>query len=284
MKIFAPNVLVIGDTIFAGERDAVGKPNAKRAAALYEDQVLKLLSPITSTPFGNEWLEIVGNNKEPVVIVPSTDTSDAVTQTFANDATKPNRLADGMARGFLVPGDLGNGAGMIVGFGVGTASRIKFNPAAVSGTASGAVLLVHEVTHAYRTASGRFAPAPMAGLIDPQRLRLNPDLGFRFPNWEEFLAVVVENVFAAELGHGSLRLNWNAHNNAVAVNWAVHNQMFGGSPPPGATDSQNFAKDFRPAFEVMREIEKPLYNAMCASAAWFNPVRDHDNAIWNHRQ
>ena len=160
MQMFAPNVMVVGDTIF-DLQDATGRPNPPAAAARYEAEVMAMRGKIKAQPFGARWLDITGNNAEPIVIVPTTATNDAVAQTFANIPEKPNRQADALARGFS-PDATGRG----------TPVRVKFSTTALAGGltgASGEVLLIHELTHAYRSASGRFSPLPMVGLVGPGR-------------------------------------------------------------------------------------------------------------------
>ncbi len=273
MQMFAPNVLVVGDRIYDLD-DGAGKPNAPAAAARYEAEVIALRAKIQAQPFGARWYDIIGNNKEPIVIVPTTATNQAVAQTFENVKEKPNRLADSMARGFTDPSidpKIGPGSG------AGTPIRVKFNTAAVvgsmAGAASGEVLLMHELTHAYRSAGGRFTPIPMAGLVNPDRLRGNPDLARRFPDWEEWFAVVVENVFAAETGKPILRAHWDLLFPATATSPAYF--KFWNIPTVGTkTDSEEFAEDYRPAVLRIPSVESALFHAMAASSAWFNPVRD----------
>jgi hypothetical protein len=278
MQLFGPNVLVVGDTLFAGTDDPVGKPNAPSAAAQYEREIIQMRDQIGTTPFGAAWLEIVANNREPITIVPSSDTSNAVAQTFPNDPVKPNRSADALASGVSVDGVSGSGRG--------TPIRVKFNTQASAGAglnqARGAVLLVHEMTHAYRSASGRYNPIPMDGLVDPQRLRANPDIKRRFPDFEELLAIVVEDVFAADQGGKILRTNWDILFPSFATDPAYF-KFWGISEPPGGTDSENFAAEYRPAMRRIREVEKPLADAMLASRAWFNPLRDYIESLFASR-
>ena len=267
MQMFAPNVMVVGDTIF-DLQDATGRPNPLAAAARYEAEVMAMRGKIKAQPFGARWLDITGNNAEPIVIVPTTATNDAVAQTFANIPEKPNRQADALARGFS-PDATGRG----------TPVRVKFSTTALAGGltgASGEVLLIHELTHAYRSASGRFSPAPMVGLVAPARPSV--DVVKRFPDWEEWLSVVVENVFAAESGKSILRGNWDILFPSILTSPAYF--KFWSIPTVGTkTDSQTFAEDYAPAILRMMQIEPDLYRAIRASNAWFNPVRDYENRM-----
>jgi hypothetical protein len=273
MQLFAPNVLVVGDRIYELD-DAVGKPQSQALAGKYETEVIALRARILAQPFGARWFDIVGNNKEPIVIVPTTATNQAVAQTFENVKEKPNRLADSLAKGFSDPSIP---AGVGPGTGAGTPVRVKFNTAAsvgsMAGAASGEVLLMHELTHAYRSAGGRFAPTPMAGLVNPQRLRGNPDLAKRFPDWEEWFAVVVENVFAAESGRHILRAHWDLLFPATATSPAYF-QFWNIGTVGSRTDSEEFADDYAPAVRQIASLEPKLFSAMVGSNAWFNPVRD----------
>lgn len=274
MQIFAPNIFVIGDEIF--ELDSPqGKPNPAAAARQYESEIMALRAKIKTQPFGARWLEIVGNNVEPISIVPASSTRDAVAQTFPNIPQHSDRLADAQARGFSPQAT-----------GRGTPIRVKFNLAtsvgSMAGAASGEVLLMHELTHAYRSASGHFAPVSMAGLIEPQRQRANPQLVHRFPDFEEWLAVVVENVFAAESGRSILRTHWDVLHPASATSPAYF-EFWNISTVGKQTDSQEFAEDYRPAILHMQRVEPALFSAMQASRAWFNPVRDYVESLLARR-
>lgn len=258
MQFAAPNILVIGDTIY--EMDAAtGKPNPPAAAAKYESEIMNLIRKIKDLKFGAMWLDIVGNSPEPIVIVPTTTTNNAEAQTFANIPERPNRLADAS-----------NGRG--------TPGRVKFNPQAnlgfTTGGVSGEVLLVHELTHAYRSATGRFSPLPMKDLVNPDSLKSNMDLARRFPNWEEWFAIVVENVFASSAGKTMLRTNWDTLLPSFATNPGYF-KFWGISTVGTRNDSQQFAHDYRPAIARIQQAEPRIFRAMEATQAWFNPVRDY---------
>ena len=75
MKLFAPDIFVIGDTIYDLE-DAVGRPNPPALAAKCEADVMGMRQKIQDTKSGAQGLEIVGNNVEPIVIVLTTATND----------------------------------------------------------------------------------------------------------------------------------------------------------------------------------------------------------------
>jgi len=270
MQMFAPNVMVIGDSIYE-INEVAGKPNPPAAAKRYELEVMAMREKIKGQPFGARWLDIIGNNAEPIVIVPTTATNEAVAQTFANIKEKPNRMADATAAGFT-PDATGRG----------TPIRVKFNTAALVGGLMGAaaeVLLMHELTHAYRSASGRFRPTPMAALVAPRR---PSDVAKRFPDWEEWFAVVVENVYAAETGRSLLRGNWDILFPSTLTSPA--NFKFWNIPGAGAkSDSQTFMEDYRPAVQLIQRLEPKLFNAMRDSQAWFNPVRDFVNDLLSRR-
>lgn len=267
MQMFAPNVMVVGDRIYEID-DATGRPNPAAAAARYEAEVMAMRGKIAAQPFGARWLEATGNNVEPIVIVPTTATNEAVAQTFANIKERPNRAADALAAGFS-PDATGRG----------TPVRVKFNTGASVGGLTGPsaeVLLIHELTHAYRSASGRFSPLPMVGLVGPGRAA--SDVARRFPNWEEWLSVVVENVFAAESGKSILRGNWDILYPSILTSPAYF--KFWDIPTVGSkTDSQTFAEDYGPAIQRMLQVEVPLYRAVRPSNAWFNPVRDFEQRL-----
>ena len=77
----------------------------------------------------------------------------------------------------------------------------------------------------------------------------------RFPDWEEWFAVVVENVFASEAGKSILRTNWNLLTPSSATNPAYF--KFWDIPTTGTqTDSQKFARDYRPAVARILQVER----------------------------
>lgn len=273
MQMFAPNVMVSGAEIF-GIDDAKGNPNPPAQALKYENEIMTLRSQIKAQPFGAAWLEIVGNNPQPIMIVPTTSTNDAVAQTFPNTPDHPNRMADAQARGFDATST-----------GKGTPIRLKFNPAALVGGfggVSGAALLMHEMTHAYRSACGNSAPVPMSGLVNPVRLRANAEIVARFPNWEEWFAIVVENVFSAEDGKSIVRTNWDILHPSFATS-PEYFKFWGIGNFDKQTDSQQFADDYRPAIARMRQVEGSIYAAIRSSRAWFNPVRDYIDLLFSTR-
>ncbi|MBM4074084.1 MAG: hypothetical protein FJ267_00385 [Planctomycetes bacterium] len=258
MKMFAPNVLVIGDTIYDIGKPG-GRPNPAPAATKYETEVMTLRQQIVEFPFGQAWLNIVGNNPQPIIIVPTTETNNAAAETFENIAEHPDREADAMN-------------------GKGTPSRVKFNTSASlgfqTGGVQGAVLLVHEMTHAYRAARGRVTVAPMAGLVNAESLQRNSELARRFPDWEEWFAIVVENVFASETGLKILRTNWDVQLPSFSTD-PYYFKFWGISTIGTRNDSQQFAFDYRPAIARIHQLEPALFSAMKASNGWFNPVRDY---------
>jgi len=266
MKIVAPNMFVIGDEIFDLEAP-VGRPNPPMAAARYEAAVEGLFQKIKAQPFGAAWLEIVGNNREPIIIVPSTATDNAAAQTLPNIPQRPNRTADAQN-------------------GTGTPGRVKFNPAAnlgfASGGVSGEVLLVHEVTHAYRAANGRVTPLPMNQFVNPDSLKLNLDLARRFPDFEEWLALVIENVFASQAGKTMLRTNWDITRPSFVTDPKFFT-FWGISTVGTRNDSQQFAHDYRPGIQHIQSVEPRLFRAMESTQAWFNPVRDYVAQVMSSR-
>lgn len=276
MKVFGPNVFVVGDTIFQNADDADGRPNPPAASDRYEAAVMALHNQIEASPFGADWLEIVSNNVEPIVIVPMVDTRDALTQTFRNDPQKPHRAADAAAPGS--PTKDGPGTGL------GTPIRLKFNPAAIVGggfgKVGGAVLLVHEMTHAYRSSNGRYARVSMSGLVDQQRYLGCRDIAVRFPDWEEWFAVVCENVFATETGAHIVRANWDTKYPVSLHDPGIRN-FFGTGP---VNECRDFAADYRPAIARMLQLEPKIYVAIRRSKAWFNPAREYESFLLDRRR
>src|SRR5262249_1302732 len=119
------------------------------------------------------------------------------------------------------------------------------------------------------------SPALMTTLVAPGR---SSDVAKRFPNWEEWLSVVVENVYAAESGKSLLRGNWDVLFPSTLTSPAYY--KFWDIPGVGSkTDTETFAEDYAPAIARMRQLEPLLYQAIRASNAWFNPVRDYERQL-----
>jgi len=261
MEFVGPNVFVDGTTVSGPAR----RPNSEAQRAAYESKVVKVWNKIHGVAFGRAFLDIISNNPNPIVIAPSRDLENA-------DATALNS-ARGFAPGANMPGPNGTVAG--TGLGGGSTTVVHFNPDGKFSGIGADVTLLHEMLHAYRKACGRWNMLPM----DPFVNSTNPrGERMRFENWEEWFSVVAEGVYGSEAGATSVRV---AHSRILAMLVALKPS----GPPVSAwggtqqTDSQIFAGRYRPAILRILEQEPQIYAAMRNSTAWFNPVRDFEDAL-----
>lgn len=253
MQFFAPNIVVDGSHI----------PN-KAAQERYEASVLRVRDTIEQAPFGKEFLELVGNNREPIVIAPAPNRNAA--------QARPLNALKAAAKGADVKFRDGTSK---PGLGAGSMAVVDFNPAGNFEGISADVTLVHELVHAWRQARGRWKAAPMSDFVDAADPKKIASAKSDFENWEEFLAVVVEGVYAAQSGAGSVRIS-----HSIMAFWrampSAPQQPNIYNPAP-LTDSQRFAQNYRRALIAIMGEELELYRLMLNAKAWFNPVRDMAN-------
>lgn len=253
MQLFAPNIIVDGSHI----------PN-KGAQERYESSVIRVRDKIGQAPFGKDFLELVGNNREPIVIAPAPNRNAA--------QARPLNAQKAFAQGADVKFRDGTSK---PGLGTGSMAVVDFNPAGDHEGISADVTLVHELVHAWRQARGRWKAASMSEFVDASDPKKVSSAKSDFENWEEFLAVVVEGVYAAQAGAGSVRVS-----HSIMAFWRAMPSLpqkpdiF--NPVP-LTDSQRFAQTYRRALIAIMSEELDLYRLMLNAKAWFNPVRDMAN-------
>jgi len=263
MKLFAPNVIVMGDKLFSISR-AQSRASTPAEAERFETAIMAIRDKITATAFGRKFLDIIGNNKQPIAIVPAVETDNALTQansgTDASSADFSKTTADGT---------------IAFGSGRGSMTRIFINPFGTFEDVGVERTLVHELTHAYRQARGRWRPASMTQFV------LSPPhpatVLMSFPDWEEWFGVVVEGVWASEAGASKVR---------IAQQRGVFFMTFAerpSGPSPWAPDekpinpSDRFAERYDRAITRILMEESDLYFAMKSSRGWFNPIKVHSD-------
>src|SRR5262245_47713587 len=116
MKLFAPNIIVMGNKTFAVSR-GLSRDSSPVEAERFEKAVMALRDKITATTFGQKFLDLIGNNKEPIAIVPAIETNNAVTLSSGG--------MDAFAADFSKTTDDGE---IVFGSGRGAMTRIFFNP------------------------------------------------------------------------------------------------------------------------------------------------------------
>lgn len=260
------NVFVVSDNF----------PN-KIAGAAYEKSVIATVEKIRKSPFGAAVFDLFSAAPKKIFIAaaPNKDVADA----HARNATDA----------FEAGKQFFNAAGEEkYGTGAGSDVVIDFNPAGNFRGMGADATLLHEMTHAWRQARGKWNTEHMTRFVNPEAFKENPgdnpDLkgrkmmvvmrleDTRFENWEEFIAVVVEGIYRAQTGATSVR---KSHGDTM-FNFAYKSDpktpnVF--NPMP-MTDSQLFAERYRPALIKILNDDQEFYKILLKADAWFNPVRD----------
>ncbi|MGH7842309.1 MAG: hypothetical protein ACREQT_12425, partial [Candidatus Binataceae bacterium] len=164
---------------------------------------------------------------------------------------------------------------MLLGTGLGSPTVVHFNPQGTFHGIPADATLLHELLHAYRKSRGRWAQLAMAPFVASGTTN-------DFENWEEFFSVVAESIYRAEGGALSVRMThqlWFWFATAVKPSGPT-GTAWGGNPQ---TDSQRFAGKFAPAIGRILDQEPEIYRIIRTSTAWFNPVRDREDALFSSR-
>ena len=250
MQVLVPSIEIDGKFI----------PNAA-ARDNYERSVMAVGAKIKSVPFGQAFLDLIANTPNKIVIAPAPDRNQV--DTHALDATHA------FAPGFGFTNDKGV---QFQGAGGGSVTVIDYTPTGNFKGISADTTLIHELCHAWRQARGVWKPLPITNFFDDDAIK-NPLMErFRFPNWEEFLGVVVEGLYSSESGSPTARTTQGDFGLFFAMRSTPQKpNIF--NPLP-MTDSQIFAEKFRRALIRIMSEELDLYRLMLVSRGWFNPVRD----------
>ena len=260
---------------FEGDKIWVdGGPMGNKAAGdAYEREILAIHDKIAGVQFGRVVLEIVSKTSNLIGILHGKKGAAPGARSLAG--------ADAWADGFEI--SLPDGT-KVRGTGKGGPATIILDPRGDLGGMPPDVTLVHELIHAWREANGRWKPTSMFDLVSlPAARELDggdkandPRAKFakRFENWEEFLALVVEGVYASQQGAKSVRTAQNGPFASLFMAMNTPRQTPSPWNPVPLTDSQRFAELYRPAIIRIMSEELTLYKAMLAADAWFNPVRD----------
>ena len=259
--IFGPNVFVDG-TLVSGPSKT---PNSETDRKRYEDAVIAVRDRIQQTAFGTKLLALLCNPPEPIVIAQSRSVTNASAAIQKNDGS-------GFAAGFPIVNK--QGAQIGTGTGAGSLSVLKFDPAIRNPDTT----LLHELLHAYRQASGRWSPLPMASFVNPSLIKNPMTEQLLFKHWEEWFSVLAEAIYGAESGRTSVRV---VHSPdfpllvALRPTAPLKNVLH----PDAQTDSEIFAQRYGLAIRRVLNEEEKIFWAMYDSQTWFNPVLD-----WSKQQ
>jgi NleD-like pathogen effector protein (putative zinc metallopeptidase) len=222
----------------------------RRDVRSYKDDVLKQLDPIKGCGTGKALLNEIGRTNGTVSIRPYWNWSDPI-----NAEAKPANRQDATARNAPVtPGAILN-----VGTGQGTNSTVEYTPAmwgkngAAKTDAPGYdadEIIFHEMVHASRQ---------LRGIQEGIRVR-------DYDNMEEYLAVVVTNIYMAHKGKTKLA---GDHDKGTLKD------------PDHFLDT---IQDRRfPPRDLMRKL-RAGQNAFYADLAQFGPPRPWFNPVWQFEQ
>jgi hypothetical protein len=261
MTIFGPNVFVDGTLISRTSKT----PNSEADRKRYENAVIAVRDRLQQTSFGAKMLELLSNPLETIVIAQSRSLTNASAEIVKNDGS-------GFAAGF----PLVNRQGQSVGTGTGTPalSVLKFDPAIKNPDTA----LIHELLHAFRQASGRWNPLPMASFVNPALIK-NPLTEQRlFNDWEEWFSVLAEGIYGAESGRTSVRVAHSPDFPLLVATPSVGSKK-NALHPDAQTDSEIFAERYGLAIRRLLNEEEKVFWLMYDSPTWFNPVLD-----WSKQQ
>jgi hypothetical protein len=279
-------IRIDGRRFFRLPRTAVGAPQPAHLNPNpneYEASTSAVLSLIARRATGRIVLGLLPPLSRTLTIVPSTNNMNA--------GASPLVTERAFGRGApVLTGDNGqavNGPNgrPLLGVGGGAEVRLLFNhwnlnprnSAFVSvGTTPDEVLL-HEIVHAFRQMSGRLTNQPT---------------GTSFGNEDEFLAVIVADIYASEGGATGLRATHNVRlprsirpNNDLRTRGALGSlavssqgamfdmpDLLRGAAP---ALEETFATQHRAIFDRLRSQESALFTQLATVPAHFNPIRVH---------
>jgi hypothetical protein len=158
----------------------------------------------------------------------------------------------------------------IRGFGTGSDARVFFSPGNVAAQADSAgQMLLHELVHAMRSMKGHFVANPTN---DP------------FVNDEEFIAIVVEDIFQSVAGRISIRTVHTLPGSMRGVLQTVAGQaivtnpfraMGGSNSPAAPTLAQTYAREHHRQLQTFVMHERNFAYRLGQIQCDFNPVREY---------
>ncbi|MBX3568998.1 MAG: hypothetical protein KF914_13130 [Rhizobiaceae bacterium] len=277
MTVLFRNLTIEGSLVYrfplhTRDQPTVVRHNTDAAARQYETGVLARLVAMGGRATGQVVLGALSRVSRPIFLVPSSSDENAGAIPVNVQASRP-------AGAPVYSNDRGdrflqNGR-PVIGTGGGSPVVVLFNPhdlqvgdrrhrrTVVGGSAE--EVLLHELVHAYRMGCGTMtsAPGPRFG-------------GEVFGNDDEFLAILVANIFSSESGSTALRGSHGGGMWRGALGAAV-SLMMDAALPFGAdarTLSQRFAEEYRNRLVPLRTSEAALFAGLARINAHFNPVRD----------
>jgi hypothetical protein len=205
------NIIIDGDEFTKGILGLDWFPSsASRMAKInYENGVLSQLNAILSSTTGRVLIhEIASRSSKTMFIRPYHATPETGT---CNATASPTDLAAATLRGTTALDGQGNlpapGRPRTIGTGDGSDSVVNYNPSTFQTGSSCAVgpgatpdeILLHEMVHGSRQMAGRSVRERVLG---------NPNMD----NYEEFVAIVVSNIYRSERGVPQLRSDHRGFN------------------------------------------------------------------------
>ena len=255
----------------------IGPPNPH--ALTYESRVVRVLRQIHSNAAGAILLQQIGSVRGRVTTIRP------LVREFQS-ITSPVSPLRSMVAGIPAYNEAGlarDHGQVIFGLGGGSDVRIFFSPETFShglaGTTPDAVLC-HELFHALRSMQGR------------QQIR--PTFN-RYEEYEEFWAVMIENIYLSMGGHVALRVSHHTFRDMPSVPGVSPDSvqalfrrdvlgLFGDdimdnpfqamSATTGPSLSQRFARDNRTLIHSLMRSESELCRCLAALPCSFNPIRD----------
>ena len=221
--------------------DGTGAPVISRgqgSPAIFEKKAITLLFQIDATETGGRLLEFLDGVGHDIVIRPPK--ADENMARYGGGYASPDSLQDAFYGGKRMRTSSGAFYGTERGTGAGSDVTVRFDVgiAAFNGQNRADYVLIHELTHAARQASGSLREVAMKG----------------FRNREEFYGMCVENMYASEEGL-KMRAVY-AGDFVSSVSWA--------------TNSPQYDK----AMSRLHIETTGFMLAMAKSSASFNPFKD----------
>jgi hypothetical protein len=226
----------------------------KTLTRIFEDGVLRELRTISSRKTGNAVLEEIHRSAGRALIVSRLETKGGVFDVAQSDVLVKPILAT--KEGRRVPGRLRiAGLGGVIP-GLGSDAKVRYSPPGVFGAitsrgpgSNADEILLHELVHALRS---------LQGVMDRTHMLQN-----EYRNTEEFIAMLVANIYLSEKGKPTLRGSYDRTSSDF---------QFAAMPEP---EKREFLDRHHGMIEVLSEDQPGLTNRLSDVACAFNPVREY---------